>query len=70
MNDHCVDGSGAVTCTLPVIVVRFLMGIPTNLSSFWLQVSRPPDWHELEEMSAQTACYDGLAFATYLKSQI
>lgn len=55
MNDHCVDEGRAVICSLLAIVVRFLMGIPTNISIFWLQVSRLPDWHELEEKSAQTA---------------
>lgn len=55
MYDHCVNERGAVTCTLLAIVVRFLMVIPTNMSSFWLQVSKLLDWHELEEKSAQTA---------------
>lgn len=55
MYDHCVDEGVAVTCILLAIVVRFLMVIPTNVSNCWLQVSRLPYWHELEEKSAQTA---------------
>lgn len=49
MNDHCTDEGGAVTCTSLAVVVRFLMAIPTNISIFWPQVSRLPNWHELEE---------------------